>query len=248
MSDAEQMTKSFKKQKFQNHGFGNTELTSFLAESVFSGNYAADQQKISTRIKELVALAASDVNARELLITPNNPHQSSRDMDPKQGVPLNTPLMLMVKAGDLECVKRLLPFYSRENLLTSTLRGNTVFHIAAITGQREILVALENQAQRLDMRDVLRTHRNNSDYTPYDMLQALFLRENSFKNFFDFSRVYLGGEEINKAACARGRENVCLYKQIFSSEPYRALFFNPQPGAIANTSSTHETAPSTLRI
>lgn len=242
MSDAEQMTKSFKKQKFQNDEFGNTELTSFLAKSVYEGNYAADQQKISTRIKELVSLAASDVNARELLITPNNPRTAERELNPKVGFPLNTPLMLMVKAGDIECVKLLLPFYSRENLLTSTLRENSVFHIAAITGQREILVALINRAQELNMGDVLNENENICHHTPKQMLDALFLKDNSWKNFLDFCDDYLGGEEINKAACKRYGYDAKVFN-------YRNLFGKPQYMQLCGTTTeTIAKDPTTLRI
>ena len=249
MSDAEQMSKSFKKQKFQNDEFGNTELTSFLAGSVYNGNYDADQQKISTIIKELVALAESDVNARELLITPNNPSTAERALDPKVGFPLNTPLMLMVKAGDIECVNLLLPFYSREDLMTSTLGGNSVFHIASITGQREILVALIHRAQELNMSDVLIENKNKRDNSPKQLLDALFSKDNCWKNFLDFCDHYLGAEEINKAACRRYDYDakVYNYKNLFGKPQYMQLF-KTITDTISNTSSPHETSPSTLRI
>jgi len=83
--------------------------------------------------------------------------------------------MLMVKAGNVECVKLLLPFYSAYKLMRPNLRRNSVFHIAAITGQAEILEALIQCAEVLNIRNVLIENTNNAHYAPGQMLKALFI-------------------------------------------------------------------------
>ncbi len=199
---AEEMVASYKKQKYLEDGYGNTELTSFIAGPVFS-NYDINREAILEKIQTLSVLAKTDEHARQLLITPNCPGLISRENSQETGFPLNTPLMLMIKAGDVECVQLLLPFYLKDDLMTPTLRGNSVFHIAAITGQGEILDALEKHAETLNIQNVLIETKNHSHHTPEQILKALFMRDNCFKNFLVLCDKYLGGDEINKAACRR---------------------------------------------
>ena len=141
--------------------------------------------------------------------------------------------MLMVKAGNVECVKLLLPFYSADELMSPTLRGNSVFHIAALTGQAEILEALIQRAEVLNIRNVLIENTNNARYTPEQMLKALFLRENSFKSLGSLCDIYFGGEEIEKAPCGRDNHNRFAHlikNRLFDFDKAKYSRYLPIPG------------------
>lgn len=198
-----QMLEQFETNPFSNDQIGNTPLTSFLAARVFNSlnNYKElYQQEIKAVLTQLCELAKTSKTAQKLLSTPNDPNIEVNANLIKSGMPVNTPLMLLVKAGDIEAVKLVLPFYSAEELMRTTPRGNSVFHIASITGQEEILVALKNRAQELNIWNAYREHRNNAGYTAYQMLTELYSTKNFFQNLLDFSDSFLGGEEINKVA------------------------------------------------
>lgn len=234
---AAQMIDSYKTQEFLNDVFENTVFTSFLAYKIFSEGYEANKPAILEKIKALIELAKTDAKVRQLLTTPNNPSQENRERHSCSGMPLNTPLMLMVKAGNVECVKLLLPFYSADELMTPTLRGNSVFHIAALTGQAEILEALIQRAQVLNIRNVLIENTNNARHTPEQMLQALFLKANSFKNLGHLCDIYFGGEEIQKAPCGSAINIQCcaIKHRLLDFDKTQYSHYLPIPG-IKNTS------------
>lgn len=197
------MLKEFETNPNSNDPIGNTPLTDFLGQRVFNtlSDYTSlHQQEIKAVLTQLCALAKTSKSALSLLTSPNNPNLEINADLIQNGLPLNTPLMLMVKAGDLEAVKLLLPFYSAADLMITTPRGNSVFHIASITGQEEVLVALKNRAQELNIWNVYKEHKNREGHTAFQMLTALYSTRQFFNNLLDFSAFFLGGEEINKAA------------------------------------------------
>lgn len=210
--EPDQMLEHFETNPFSNDQIGNTPLTSFLAARVFSSlNEYKElyQQEIKSVLTRLCELAKTSKTTQKLLTTPNEPNVEINTNLTKSGMPVNTPLMLLVKAGDIEAVKLVLPFYSAEELLRTTPRGNSVFHIASITGQEEILVELKNRAQELNIWNAYREHKNNAGYTAYQMLTELYSTKNFFQNLLDFSDSFLGGEEINKVAVSdQGQKRV----------------------------------------
>ncbi|KTD48358.1 ankyrin repeat domain-containing protein [Legionella quateirensis] len=198
-----QMVRAFELNPYSNDDLGNTPLTGFLAERVFirEQDYRrAGHREIMSVLIKLCQLAQTSESARNLLTTPNNPRGVITVELSAMGMPINSPLMLLVKAGDVEAVKELLPFYSAEELMKPTPRGNSVFHIAAITGQEELLNELKSRAVELGIWNEFTEFKNNAGYTAFDMLTALSTSKEYFRNLLDFSDVYLGGEEINKVA------------------------------------------------
>ena len=187
--------------RLENDTFGNTPLTEFLASKIFEGFTAYNEKKYSVEIKrvltKLCELANSSESARQLLTMPNAP-QANREY-PIEELALNTPLMLLVKAGDCEAVEQVLPFYSTaEELMITTPRKNNVFHIVSITGQANMLKLLITRATELGAD--YRNQKNILEKTPHELVMEL--KRVRFGNFRKFLSSQLGGEEINKAPAA----------------------------------------------
>ncbi|RUR16587.1 ankyrin repeat domain-containing protein [Legionella sp. km535] len=197
------MVRSFKSNSYSKDDLGNTPLTAFLAQHVFTKQkeyLEVGHKEVMSVLSKLAELAQRSDSAKRLLLTPNQPYREITAEAATLGVPVNTPLMLLVKAGDIEGVNLLLPFYSAADLMKSTPRGNSVFHIASITGQEEMLNLLKGRATELGIWNQYQENKNNAGYTAFDLLGALITTKDFFKNLLDFSDAYLGGEEINKVA------------------------------------------------
>lgn len=189
----EEMVEAFKKNPFKEDDyFANTPLTEYLATRIFVSDDQYDalrQKEILDVITKLCKLAETDKSARALLTTANN----------KNDMVLNTPLMLLVKAGHLEAVKLLAPFYTKDELMQTTPRGNSVFHIAAITGQGAILEVIKKRACELNIWNECKTSKNKASHTAINMLNTLCTRKSAlFANILDFSDPFLGGESLIK--------------------------------------------------
>ena len=232
------------------NGLGNTPLTLYLAGRVFDQS-KDEYEKVSPKeilpvLAQLVDLAKTYKPAQKLVTAANSPTGSLSVHSMQSGIPSNTPLMLMVKAGDIEAVKLLLPFYNAEELMSTTPRGNSVFHIASIAGQGEILSALQKRANELGIWAVYKTHKNNSGYTAFQMLEALFTKKNSFKNLLDFSDPLLGGEEINKVPISNhGQISVFLARQdaVMFRKELEKDDEHPHPMDLTTPPSTSTEAP-----
>jgi hypothetical protein len=229
MVNPQQLLEAFEMNSFSD-GLGNTSLTAFLAYRVFNERTVYiqfHQQKLLSVLTQLCQIAQTSPTAKKLLTTPNNPVEY-KGMNVASGIPINTPLMLLVKAGDSEGVKLLLPFYSAEELMITTPRGNSVFHIASITGQSTILTALMQRARELGIENVYQEHTNLAGYTAYQLFIALCQTKNYFQNLLDFSAPYLGGEEINKAAVSdSGASKVFVARR--GAFEFRKLFDETHP-------------------
>ncbi|MBL7481227.1 hypothetical protein [Legionella bononiensis] len=200
---ADHMVQAFESNPYSNDEMGNTPLTGFLAERVFTKAqeyHRVGHKEIMSVLSKLCQLAQTSQSAQYLLTTPNHPRGEITSEIAARGMPVNSPLMLLVKAGDIEAVKMVLPYYSAEELMQPTPRGNSVFHIASITGQEELLNELKNRADELGIWNVFSELKNKAGYTAFDMLKALGTSKEYFRNLLDFSDAYLGGEEINKVA------------------------------------------------
>ena len=221
------------------NALGNTPLTAFLAMEVFCSrtNYLSkSSQYIQDVLTELCMLARRSSEDRELvrklLTTPNNPDLQKNAEQIANGLPVNTPLMLLVKAGDSNAVQIVLPFYSAEDLMKTTPRGNSVFHIASITGQKETLLMLREQAETVGIWEAYTTSKNKLGHTAYDMLSALVNvnRSNLFQSIVEFAYPYLGADEVNKAAVSHDLEPYQTF--IFRNtalEFYSILNSDPTP-------------------
>lgn len=224
--DPDAILAEYETNSYSKDALGNTPLTGFLAIRTFNSleDYRnLHQRTIKSVLTRLSELAKTSKSAQQLLITPNNPDIEENANTIRNGLPLNTPLMLLVKAGDYEAVKLVLPFYSAEDLMRTTPRGNSVFHIASITGQNEILIALKRRAEELNIWNVYKEHKNSKGYTAYQMLSELFSTKNLFQNIIDFSNQFLGGEEINKAAVSNNGENKVLVARKGGADFYYTL-------------------------
>lgn len=204
----------------QNHGFYNTGLTELLAvHYAFDAKVQDDREDIevfkelNVFLQELVDQATVHGNEEgmQVLTYPN----ASSQPNP---IVRNTPLCLMVKAGNLEGVEILLPLYKLEDLLQTTPRGNTVLHLAFFTGQLAIAQAIMKRAEELGCLESLVTMRNIKDNAPGTLFKtvASFDSKNSFKDYLDIANDLLGGEEINKARCSKGKfsQQMFLHRQF----------------------------------
>jgi Ankyrin repeats (3 copies) len=198
--------------------FGNTPLTKFIAERVYGINEAqyndGPRDEIIIFIRDLCELAKSDIRAQYLLTKANQTTEFSLGLT-SAGYPINTPLMLLVKTGDLEAVNMLLPFYESENLMKTSPRGNNPLHIASITGQIDMIKALEKRALELGILEALQEQKSIVGKTAPELLEALYQvpRSSLFDYFLDFANPQLGGEEINKAVVGGAGKKVFQVRQ-----------------------------------
>lgn len=203
-------------------------------------NKAGDSMEIN-QLHQLLHELVSKVNdqnqiARNALVFSNNPGEIIEDI---AGFPQNTPLSLLVKMGNLEGAQIILPVYNREDLLFTTPRGNSVLHIAVMTGQSPLAFAIMNRANELGVLEELVNLKNHAGIDVNQMLMSLFNPINSFKNFLDMSDPLFGGEEVNKARIYMKYEHgkTFQFKQLFIS----GLSQNPSQGvrAIKKDLPTH---------
>lgn len=177
----------------------NTGLTKLLQKYTFTSQII-DFHDLHDLLKALVeeALTYQNPHAKWALTRPNNPQSKVEDLS-EIGLPQNTPLALLVKAGNLEGSQLILPVYGKENLLFTTPRGNTVLHLALITGQMKLAAAIINRAKELNILSELLNMKNRVGKTADDLLALFQQKDHLFKNFLDVINPYLGGDEINKA-------------------------------------------------
>ncbi|STX38930.1 ankyrin repeat domain-containing protein [Legionella feeleii] len=216
VEEFELMVEQFQQKPYSQDEMANTPLTAFLAARVFSSTrkyLESHHQEVLNLLVKLCELAKTSKPAQELLTTANNQNMELSPEVIEMGMPSNTPLMLLIKAGDSEAVKLLLPFYSAEDLMKATPRGNSLLHIAAITGQVEVLMLLKNRALELGVWSQLKESKNQKGFTAFDILDSfrLLARNCLFKNLLDYADDFLGGEEINKAAVSN-QGKTCLYE------------------------------------
>ncbi|WP_019217551.1 ankyrin repeat domain-containing protein [Legionella tunisiensis] len=214
VEECELMVEQFQQEPYSQDEMANTPLTAFLAARVFnsmSKYLESYQQDVLDLLRKLCELAKTSKTAQELLTTANNQNMELSPEMIEMGMPSNTPLMLLIKAGDSEAVKLLLPFYSAEDLMKATPRGNSLLHIAAITGQADVLMLLKNRALELGVWSQLKEYENKKGCTAFDILDGfrLLSRQCLFKDLLDYADDFLGGEEINKAAVSdQGKRRV----------------------------------------
>ncbi|MCB1071744.1 MAG: ankyrin repeat domain-containing protein [Chlamydiia bacterium] len=115
-----------------------------------------------------------------VLCTPNNPKNL-----PDCTHSRNTPLVLLIRMGGdqaFEAVQKILPYYDEEALFTTTPRGNTPLHYAAIMGQFEVAMALMQQAEKLGKLQELLDYNNFLGFTADMLMQQLFVNPSDFKS------------------------------------------------------------------
>ncbi len=189
---------------------GNTALTDYLQSFTFDSeeHYQANRQALWAKLNKLAALAEDNPSIARLLQTPNQPAQEALQQYAQVGMPSNTPLMLMVKLGDKRAVDILLPYYDAASILHQTPRGNTLLHIAIITGQADVALAIIERAKSLGVLSVLLALENAAGKSPADILEALVYvggKASLFRSLLDFTDTQLGGEEINKALVSQNK-------------------------------------------
>ncbi|STX41644.1 Uncharacterised protein [Legionella donaldsonii] len=216
VEEFELMVEQFQQEPYSQDEMANTPLTVFLAARVFNSRskyLESYHQEVLDLLVKLCELAKTSKTAQALLITANNQNMALSPEMIQMGMPSNTPMMLLIKAGDSEAVKLLIPFYSAEDLLKATPRGNSLLHIAAITGQVDVLMLLKNRALELGVWSQLKEYENQKGFTAFDILDSFRLLPRSclFKNLLDYADDFLGGEEINKAAVSNQGKR-CLYE------------------------------------
>jgi hypothetical protein len=179
----------------------NTGLTQLLVE------YAFRRESLSLDgLNALLGKLADEVlhdneTAYSALTRPNNPTKSSKDLkfDPSVGYPQNTPLCLLVKGNNLEGSQSILPVYEAKDILFTTPRGNSVLHLAVMTGQMRLAFAIMDRAKELGVLDELLNLQNIAGKTADEAIPLLTRRDLAFRDFLDVSTPFFGGEEINKA-------------------------------------------------
>lgn len=115
-----------------------------------------------------------------VLCTPNNPKNL-----PDCTHSRNTPLVLLIRMGGdqaFEAVQKILPYYDEEALFTTTPRGNTPLHYAAIMGQFEVAMALMQRAEKLGKLQELLDYNNFLGFTADMLMQQLFVNPSDFKS------------------------------------------------------------------
>ena len=192
----------------------NTGLTDILQQFTFgSPNHFKQNEKQLNQLLQMLVDEARKGNADALkaLTLPNDPHIDQDFLKEhreyiKQGFPQNTPLDLLVKMGNLEGVKIILPALKKEDLLRTNLRGNSAFYVAMVTGQMQLAAAILRRAQEFDVADNLLNVPNKKD--PQDLLPFFFDADRSFafKPYLDVANNLFGGEEINKAIVGQRSE------------------------------------------
>lgn len=186
--------------KDSNDKFQNTGMTHLLLDYTFTSKIIPIEM-LNDLLKSLAqeALSRHNQHARLALTQPNNPKELISENCAKGGFPQNTPLALLIKAGNLQGSQMILPVYEKEDLLFANPRNNTALHLAMLTGQFALVVAIIKRAKELNCLDELLAIKNKVGKTAEDMYWAVIKPANPFKNFLDIAEENFGGEEINKA-------------------------------------------------
>lgn len=209
----------------------NTTMTDILVNYTFAENDLPTDE-LNAFLGKLVVKAVVDGNrsAQLALTRPNNFNQSAEDPSLQNviatGFPQNTPLALLVKAGNLEGSQIILPAYTAENLLFADLTGNTALHLATMTGQMKVAHAIMARAEELGLLEDLLAIENRGGKSADEMLSAIFKKENTFKDFLGIANGYFGAEEINKARIGSKTKNVFHCRQRLHQE-LKALASGP---------------------
>lgn len=184
----------------EGHPFYNTGMTHALVGWAFGSS----TEDVLEFLQGLIDQFKED-QLRKIFRTPNNPEKI--DLIRGSGNPHNTPLMLLVKMGGEkapEAVQKILPYYDRDALFLTTPNMNSALHIAVVTGQFDVAMALMKHAQELGVLEEFLDMRNYAGKTAEEIFQGLGGHENAFAPYLSFCDLVLGGEEINKAQAARG--------------------------------------------
>lgn len=175
-------------------GLGNTPLTAALAGFAFNATLVLDRDKYLSAPDRQAAMRliqqAIQHDDRALLTTPNKPGSLSNNKKGSEGIPTNTPLQLAVKAGDVKIVKMLLPHYTKENLLHTSLLGNNALHVAMVNHQWGIAELILQRAATLDREspgsnvlDSLLRSTNSMGWTPIQLFQILNIQGKAAQTF-----------------------------------------------------------------
>jgi len=211
----------------------NTGLTALLAGYAFHdpASYRQDKGKIDAFIEKLAEKALTDPAAKAALLTANAEAVKVDGMskkDLKKGFPRNTPLHLLVKMGNLEGAKAILPFYDRDHLLAKTPGGNTALHLAFATGQVDLALEMMLQAKELGCLEELLERENSASFSPGDIYKKYQSASNKHspddahistgESILHFANRFFGGhEELDKAIVVNKSVSVATTKtQIFS--------------------------------
>jgi hypothetical protein len=188
----------------KNYQIKNTKLIHILADFTFGtkDHYESNKSALDDLLNRLTNLALKgNLLARNALICPNNPELILSPQYIANGFPQNTPLALLVKMGNVEGCRTILPVYDAPELLFKNPRGNTVLHFAVATGQMEIAFAIIHRAAELNILDQLLNTSNSVGKTADDALKAILVptSKNYFTKHYKVADEIFGGEEINKA-------------------------------------------------
>jgi hypothetical protein len=197
----------------------NTGMTELLVHYAFATEMIAfaDLNDLLESLAE-EALIYHNPHARLALTQPNNPEELITDKLATSGFPKNTPLALLVKAGNLQGSQLILPVYDEDELLFANPRGNTALHLAILTGQFKLAAAIIKRAKELNCLDELLARKNRVGKTAEDMYVALIESKNPFKNYLDVADENFGGEEVNKALMGHLTDKVFMCRNRLISE------------------------------
>jgi hypothetical protein len=182
----------------------NTGMTSALAAWAF-GTKPEDVTAFLTSV--IQHFEKNPKQLKHVLCHPNNAGVTLNEDQVSQGVPRNTPLMLLVKMGGeqaLAAVEKILPHYDQEALFSLTPNLNSPLHIAVVTGQFDVAMALMNRAKELEVLDAFLEMQNSSGITADKIMHELVGCKNFHGQYLPFCKPLLGGEEMNKARAVAG--------------------------------------------
>lgn len=168
----------------------NTLLTLYLSRLAFGEveNYVSKKDELLNKLTQLCDQAKHDVEILALLQKPDENVASS-----------NTPLMLLVKMGNIEGVRLVLPLYDANSLLHVTSRKNSALHIALVTGQVEVVSEILHRAKELHVLDELLALSNAASYTAVTLLNEVAAPRHSLVRYNDFCGRLMGGDEVSEA-------------------------------------------------
>ena len=128
----------------------------------------------------------------------------------------DTPLMLLVKMGGEkapEAVRKILSYYEEE-LFSRTPNGNTPLHIAVVTGQFEVAMALMERARELNALDDFLACQNKAGNTA-DGIMGTMCGDELNRDSLDFCGQVLGGEEVSTARAMHKKHELSQILTLF---------------------------------
>ena len=198
--------------------FCNTGMTAALVDG-WTFNHAPTEDVLEFLDGVIAYFKSQPSQLRRVLCRPNNAEESFTSEQACAGIPRNTPLMLLVKMGGekaSEAVRKILPYYDEKALFLTTPNGNTPLHIAVVTGQFEVAMALMKRAQELGQLDAFLACKNSVDNTADALIQNLFLgRDYISREVWEVCDRFLGGEEANKAQVNHDRRPIHRIRNAF---------------------------------